>query len=126
MLFKSISARKNNNKVNSTTLAHDAYFNNLRDTEYKRLSEQGHIYLDYTGGNLYGISQIKFHNEILSNSVFGNPHSTNPSSQFATKLVEDGLVKAGILQNDSPKYVKGYAVLGVHKSKENVVVVEII
>ena len=42
-----------------------------------------------------------------------------------TKLVEDGLVKAGILQNDSPKYVKGYAVLGVHKSKENVVVVEI-
>jgi len=93
MLFKSIRSRKTNNKNSSTSLAHDAYFNNLRNTEYKRLSEQGHSYLDYTGGNLYGLSQIKMHTETLANSVFGNPHSTNPSSQFATKLVDDARTK---------------------------------
>lgn len=89
MLFKSILTRKSVAKSNGSALAHDNFFNSLRDSEYKRLSEQGHVYLDYTGGNLYGSSQIKIHNEVLSNSVFGNPHSTNPSSQFATKLVDD-------------------------------------
>ena len=31
----------------------------LRATEYTRLDKCGHIYLDYTGGGLYAISQLQ-------------------------------------------------------------------
>ncbi|HCR72624.1 MAG TPA: aminotransferase, partial [Anaerolineae bacterium] len=47
-----------------------------------------HIYLDYTGGGIYAESQIKKHQKLLSENVFGNPHSTNPTSIAATHLVE--------------------------------------
>jgi molybdenum cofactor sulfurtransferase len=61
----------------------------MRKTDYARLDEQGHVYLDYTGGNLYAISQIEKHHAMLKTNVFGNPHSSNPTSQIATKLVEE-------------------------------------
>ncbi len=60
----------------------------LRASEYARLDIGGHIYLDYTGGGLYAESQLRRHNKILSEHVFGNPHSSNPTSQAATHLVE--------------------------------------
>ena len=60
----------------------------LRAKDYERLDRLGHVYLDYTGGGLYAESQIAKHQEILQNNVFGNPHSTNPSSMAATKLVD--------------------------------------
>ena len=60
----------------------------LRATEYARLDIGGHIYLDYTGGGLYAESQLRRHNRLLSEHVFGNPHSSNPTSQAATQLVE--------------------------------------
>jgi selenocysteine lyase/cysteine desulfurase len=60
----------------------------LRATEYARLDIGGHIYLDYTGGGLYAESQVRRHNRLLTEHVFGNPHSSNPSSQAATQLVE--------------------------------------
>ncbi|HLA06425.1 MAG TPA: aminotransferase class V-fold PLP-dependent enzyme [Anaerolineales bacterium] len=60
----------------------------LRDTEYARLDIGGHIYLDYTGGGLYAESQLRRHSKLLSEHVFGNPHSTNPASHAATQLVE--------------------------------------
>jgi len=60
----------------------------LRAADYSRLDSQGHVYLDYTGGGLYAESQIETHRRILAAGVFGNPHSSNPSSQAATKLVE--------------------------------------
>jgi molybdenum cofactor sulfurtransferase len=60
----------------------------LRSKEYSRLDNLGHIYLDYTGGGLYAETQIAKHQEILLNNVFGNPHSTNPTSMKATELVE--------------------------------------
>jgi len=60
----------------------------LRAVEYARLDLSGHIYLDYTGGGLYADSQLRRHNRLLSEHVFGNPHSSNPSSQAATQLVE--------------------------------------
>ncbi len=60
----------------------------LRAADYSRLDSQGHVYLDYTGGGLYAESQIEAHRGILAAGVFGNPHSSNPSSQAATKLVE--------------------------------------
>ena len=60
----------------------------LRATEYSRLDLNGHVYLDYTGGGLYAESQLRRHNKLLSEHVFGNPHSTNPTSLAATHLVE--------------------------------------
>lgn len=58
----------------------------LRDTDYARLNETGQVYLDYTGGGLYGASQLTKHMLILSHNVLGNPHSTNPSSMAMTQM----------------------------------------
>ena len=60
----------------------------LRATEYVRLDAQQHVYLDYTGGGLYAECQVREHLEGLCTHVFGNPHSTNPSSQAMTHLVD--------------------------------------
>ncbi|MCC7118393.1 MAG: aminotransferase class V-fold PLP-dependent enzyme [Anaerolineales bacterium] len=60
----------------------------LRKKDYARLDAGEHIYLDYTGGGLYAESQIEKHQKLLSENVFGNPHSSNPTSQAATHLVE--------------------------------------
>ncbi len=60
----------------------------LRATEYSRLDEQGHIYLDYTGGGLYADRQLRDHMTLLQKGVFGNPHSSNPTSMAATVLDE--------------------------------------
>ena len=60
----------------------------LRGAEYARLDAHEQIYLDYTGGGLYAESQLQRHHQLLSQNIFGNPHSTNPSSAAATKLVE--------------------------------------
>jgi selenocysteine lyase/cysteine desulfurase len=60
----------------------------LRAAEYSRLDRLGHVYLDYTGGGLYAESQLRAHLELLAGSVFGNPHSQNPTSLAMTELVE--------------------------------------
>jgi len=64
------------------------HLDELRATEYARLDKLGHIYLDYTGGGLYAESRVRAHMELLLKHVFGNPHSTNPSSMAITCLVE--------------------------------------
>ncbi len=63
-------------------------FDTLRKTEFRRLDEAGHVYLDYTGSGLYGESQIRAHADLLTREVLGNPHSANPTSLAATHLVE--------------------------------------
>jgi selenocysteine lyase/cysteine desulfurase len=73
--------------------AHPSYaetsaIDELRARDYARLDRHDHVYLDYTGSGLYGESQVERHLELLRGGVFGNPHSTNPSSQAATVLVE--------------------------------------
>ncbi len=60
----------------------------LRITDYARLDAQKQVYLDYTGGGLYAERQLQEYMELLSNNVFGNPHSTNPASQAMTVLVD--------------------------------------
>lgn len=60
----------------------------LRSREYESLDRLGHVYLDYTGGGLYAASQLRAHYDLLSSQIFGNPHSTNPTSQAMTQLVE--------------------------------------
>jgi selenocysteine lyase/cysteine desulfurase len=56
----------------------------LRASEYGRLDRLGHVYLDHTGGGLYAESQLREHMALLRDNVFGNPHSTNPTSQVST------------------------------------------
>jgi selenocysteine lyase/cysteine desulfurase len=67
----------------------------LRRTEYRRLDQHGHTYLDYTGGGVYAESQLREHLDLLSRRVFGNPHSGNPASLAMTELVE--LARASVL-----------------------------
>jgi len=59
----------------------------LRAGEFARLDDLGHVYVDYTGGGLFGLSQVRRHADFLTGSVLGNPHSTNPTSAVATEAV---------------------------------------
>jgi selenocysteine lyase/cysteine desulfurase len=60
----------------------------LRATEFARLDRLGQVYLDYTGGGLYAESQLRDHLALLSEGIFGNPHSKNLTSMAMTRLVE--------------------------------------
>ena len=60
----------------------------LRATELSRLDRLRHVYMDYTGGGLYGDSQVRRHAEILLSGVFGNPHSSSPAAMATTGRVE--------------------------------------
>ncbi len=71
-----------------TTLFEDLFFEELRRKDFARLDEQHHVYLDYTGGNLYPQSLLDKHFADLKNAVLGNPHSANPSSMLSTQRVE--------------------------------------
>lgn len=72
----------------------EAFFADLRKKEYSRLDgDEFHIYLDYTGGNLYPASLVEKHTDMLLNGTFGNPHSINPTSAKATELVEAARAK---------------------------------
>lgn len=64
-------------------------FEELRKREFARLDEGGHVYLDYTGSGLYAECQVRDHDDFLESHVLGNPHSENPASQAATRIVED-------------------------------------
>ncbi|MCL5950991.1 MAG: aminotransferase class V-fold PLP-dependent enzyme [Chloroflexi bacterium] len=75
----------------------------LRATEYARLERSGQIYVDYTGGGLYADSQIRAHADLLVNHVFGNPHSTNPTSLAMTHWVEQARHSVLVFFNASPE-----------------------
>ena len=60
----------------------------IRATDYTRLDRDGHVYLDYTGAGIYAESQVRKHQEMLLNTTYGNPHSSNPTSLAATHAVE--------------------------------------
>ena len=68
--------------------AKTALLDDLRATDYRRLDEQGQVYLDYTGGSLFAESQLKKHFDLLRSHIFGNPHSANPTSVAMTEHVE--------------------------------------
>jgi molybdenum cofactor sulfurtransferase len=60
----------------------------LRAREFARLDALGHVYLDYTGSSLYPASLVERHAARLREGVFGNPHSSNPTSLASTEVVE--------------------------------------
>lgn len=64
-------------------------FEELRAREFARLDECGSVYLDYTGSALYAESHLRAHEEFLKHHVLGNPHSENPASTAATRIVDD-------------------------------------
>ena len=89
-------------------------FDTLRSTEYPQLDAAGHVYLDYTGGNLYSKWQLQQHVAFLTNNVFGNPHSTNPTSSVSTmhvKLLDVYLVS---YLNQSTQWTATLATLKVY------------
>ena len=75
-------------KTKYSNYEHTSQLDALRQEDYARLDTLGHTYLDYTGGGLYAESQIQKHMEQLSNNVYGNPHSLNPTSLAATDITE--------------------------------------
>lgn len=64
-------------------------FDILRSSEYSRLDPDKHVYLDHTGAALHPETVSNRHADMLRNHVFGNPHSGNPTSKAATKLVDE-------------------------------------
>jgi len=54
------------------------------------------VYLDYTGAGIHAESQLAEHMELLRGSVFGNPHSLNPTSAATTELVDSA--RAAVLR----------------------------
>ncbi|MDH3207780.1 MAG: aminotransferase class V-fold PLP-dependent enzyme [Gemmatimonadota bacterium] len=64
-------------------------FEELRAKEFSRLDESGYVYLDYTGSALYAESHLRDHEDFLEHHVLGNPHSENPASAAATRIVEE-------------------------------------
>ena len=73
-----------------------ALLDELRATEYARLDANGDVYLDYTGGSLYAASQLEAAHAPARDTVYGNPHSVNPTSSAATVLVEQA--RAAVLR----------------------------
>jgi molybdenum cofactor sulfurtransferase len=60
----------------------------VRMREYPLLDGLGHVYLDYTAGNLVPLSLVDRHLALLRDHLLGNPHSTNPASALTTTFVE--------------------------------------
>jgi molybdenum cofactor sulfurtransferase len=65
-----------------------AALDELRAAEYSRLDALGQTYLDYTGGGLYAMSQLRAHQALLADAVLGNPHSQNLPSRDMTDRIE--------------------------------------
>jgi molybdenum cofactor sulfurtransferase len=82
--------------ASSPSFRQTALVDELRASDYGRLDARGDVYLDYTGGSLYAASQLEEHLGQLRDSVYGNPHSVNPTSSAATVLVEQA--RAAVLR----------------------------
>ena len=59
-----------------------------RARDFPLLDALGHVYLDYTAGNLVPHALVNRHMALLRDHLLGNPHSTNPASALATTYVE--------------------------------------
>ncbi len=70
------------------TYASTRALDELRTREYPLLDGLGHVYLDYTAGNLVPLSIVDRHLALLRDHLLGNPHSTNPASALTTTFVE--------------------------------------
>ncbi len=74
--------------INNPAYEKTGIIDDIRASDFARLDDQGHTYLDYTGGGLYAVSLVEQHINLLKGNIFGNPHSQNPASLVSTELVE--------------------------------------
>lgn len=70
------------------TYAATRALDDLRARDYPLLDDLGHVYLDYTAGNLVPLTLLDRHMQLLRDHLLGNPHSTNPASALATTFTE--------------------------------------
>jgi molybdenum cofactor sulfurtransferase len=90
----------------------------MRAKEFSRLDAGAHVYLDYTGGGLYGESLVRDHAAFLLSHVLGNPHSTNPTSAVSTDYVERCRHRVLRFFNASPdEYVPVFTANATHALK---------
>jgi molybdenum cofactor sulfurtransferase len=68
--------------------ASTASLDQLRARDFWRLETGKQVYLDYTGGSLYGQYQLDRHWSMLSQSICGNPHSSSSPSRLSTEWME--------------------------------------
>jgi molybdenum cofactor sulfurtransferase len=95
----------------STTRALD----DLRLREYPLLDRLGHVYLDYTAGNLVPLSLVDRHSALLRDHLLGNPHSTNPASALATTYAEQARLSVLEFFNADPNdYVTIFTANATH------------
>jgi selenocysteine lyase/cysteine desulfurase len=74
----------------------------LRRRDYPLLDGLGHVYLDYTAGNLVPLSLLERHTSFLRDHVLGNPHSTNPTSALTTTFAEQARLSVVEFFNADP------------------------
>jgi molybdenum cofactor sulfurtransferase len=66
---------------------HTEYIDLIRLREFSRLDEQGHVYLDYGGGCPFPQKLVNQHQDLLRDSILGNPHSHNLAASKSSRLL---------------------------------------
>jgi selenocysteine lyase/cysteine desulfurase len=79
-----------------------ARLDELRASEYSYLDSHDHVYLDYTGSGLVAASQVRHHQQRLAQTLYGNPHSVNPTSAAATEAIDHTRARILAHLNASP------------------------
>ncbi|KAI4207547.1 MAG: hypothetical protein LQ346_000479 [Caloplaca aetnensis] len=79
---------------------HNEDVDRIRREEYPTL--QGTVYLDHAGTTPYPQSLIEQFSKELTQTLFGNPHSSSASSQLSTRRIEDTRLRALRFFNASP------------------------
>jgi selenocysteine lyase/cysteine desulfurase len=72
----------------SDDLSLDAFFATLRAEEFPQLDASALAYLDYTGSALPSLRQLRAHDELLRDTIFGNPHAEHGPSARSTRALD--------------------------------------
>ncbi|MGX1778247.1 aminotransferase class V-fold PLP-dependent enzyme [Nocardia brasiliensis] len=63
------------------------HLDDVRATDFGHLDEHGLIYLDYTGSGLPSRTQLRNYHAVMSQEIWGNPHSANAPSQRSAEAL---------------------------------------
>ncbi|CAG8525414.1 7857_t:CDS:10 [Gigaspora margarita] len=95
IILKYSSERLEFLKEFSSQYGYNGRIDSIRENEYPQLKDS--VYLDHSGATVYAKSVVSSFANDLTNNLFGNPHSYNPSSQLTSQRVE--LIRARILKH---------------------------
>ena len=79
-----MSVRTNRFHAAYPSYAATRVLDDLRHRNHPLLDGLGHVYLDYTAGNLVPLTLVERHASLLRDHVLGNPHSNTSSSSPTT------------------------------------------